>query len=157
MARWVIAGFVVVLLATGVIAYAVTRGGSEPKSSSTATTTPSGETPTMTATGGGGPSLPRVGEAVAVNPDPAAPQHEYVVGDIRVRDHRSGDNKPLDIPPNVHPAEGPAIPSTLTHDISQKVKAVVMDCAKQDLPRDARGDGKPRLEGQISIAIKAHT
>src|SRR5689334_1964907 len=47
-------------------------------------------------------------------PAPGENPRDYVVGDIRVRDHREGDNKPLDIPPNVHPAEGPAIASTLT-------------------------------------------
>ena len=90
---------------------------------------------------------------------PALPQasdgehpRDYVVGDIRVRDHRSGDNKPLDIPPNPHPAEGRAIPSTLTHEIAGKVKQVMMQCVA-NLPADARGN-KPRLEGQISIAIR---
>lgn len=90
---------------------------------------------------------------------PALPQasdgehpRDYVVGDIRVRDHRSGDNKPLDIPPNAHPAEGRAIPSTLTHEVAGKVKQVMMQCVA-NLPKEARGN-KPRLEGQISIAIK---
>jgi hypothetical protein len=94
-------------------------------------------------------------------PAPTMPQaapgqypKDYVVGDIHVRDHREGDNKPLDIPPNVHPAEGPAIQSTLTADIAQKVKAVVYECTAS-IPKNARGD-KPRAEGQILIAIKNH-
>lgn len=85
---------------------------------------------------------------------PAAGEHprEYAVGDVAVRDHRAGDNKPLDVPPNVHPPEGRLIPSTLTHAISQKVKAVIKDCVAS-LPREGRAD-KPRVEGQILIGIK---
>ena len=55
---------------------------------------------------------------------------------------------------NPHPAEGRKIPSTLTHAVAQKVKAVMMQCV-ENLPKEARGE-KPRLEGQISIAIKDH-
>jgi hypothetical protein len=103
--------------------------------------------PTVTAsTPGEHPALPQ--------PAPGENPRDYVVGDIRVRDHREGDNKPLDIPPNPHPADGPKIPSLLTHEIAQKVKAVMAECTK-DLPADARGD-KPRLEGQILITIKDH-
>ena len=70
-----------------------------------------------------------------------------------MRDHRAGDHAPLDIPPNVHPANGRAIASTVTTSISQKVFDVLKACAS-DLPADARGD-KPRLEGQIEISIKS--
>jgi hypothetical protein len=101
--------------------------------------------PTVTATSRGDhPALPA--------PAPGDSPKDYVVGDIRVRDHRAGDSEPLDIPPNVHPAEGRVLPSTLTHEIGQKVKAVVMDCTAS-LPKDARGD-RPRVEGQIEVAIK---
>jgi hypothetical protein len=111
--------------------------------------------------GGGGPlvpgqmprTAPSLGSGVAVqSADPDHPR-DYMVGDIRVRDHRDGDQKPLDIPPNVHPAEGRSIPSTLTHEISGKVLDVLKTCAA-DLPKDARG-AKPRLEGQIEISIKS--
>jgi hypothetical protein len=85
---------------------------------------------------------------------PAAGEHprEYAVGDVRVRDHRAGDHAPMDIPPNVHPADARMIPSTLTHAISRKVKEQVEACVKA-LPADAKGE-KPRMEGQILIAIK---
>jgi hypothetical protein len=105
-------------------------------------------------------STPSVTPGLPTPPTQLPPQgsgehpRDYVVGDIRVRDHREGDNKPLDIPPNVHPAEGPTIPSSLTHEVAQKVKAVMLDCTKS-LPADARGD-KPRVEGQILINIKDH-
>lgn len=105
-----------------------------------------GQPTVTTGTRGDQPSLPQA--APGENP------RDYVVGDVRVRDHRDGDNKPLDIPPNVHPAEGRKIPSTLTHEIAQKVKAVMMQCVT-NLPKEARGT-KPRLEGQINIAIKDH-
>lgn len=103
--------------------------------------------PTVTSgTPGERPELPTVGSG----------EHprDYVVGETRVRDHRDGDNVPLDIPPNVHPPEGPKIPSSLTHEVAAKVKAVMMECVAS-LPKDSRGD-KPRLEGQIEISIKNH-
>jgi hypothetical protein len=109
---------------------------------------PSGTSSAPTVTPGAGEHTPLPQPAPGENPK------DYVVGDIRVRDHRAGDHKPLDIPPNVHPMEGPAIPSALTHEVSQKVKNVVMECT-QAMPKDARGD-KPRVEGQILIAIKDH-
>ena len=111
------------------------------------------------------PSAPPVGHATVTEgtsgstpslPEPAAGENprEYAVGDVRVRDHRSGDHKPLDIPPNVHPAEGRQLPSVLTHEIAQKVKDVMVQCVA-NLPKDARGE-KPRLEGQIAVSIKAN-
>ena len=85
-------------------------------------------------------------------PAPGDNPRDYVVGDVRVRDHRSGDTKPLDVPPQAKPAESRVIPATLTHQVSQQVKTVALECAKT-LPSGARGE-KPRIEGQISIAIK---
>lgn len=85
---------------------------------------------------------------------PAGSANEYVIGDVRVRDHRSGSNAPLDIPPNIHRPNTRQLPSTLTADVAQKVRGVLIDCAK-DLPKEARGD-HPRLEGQVIVAIKDH-
>jgi hypothetical protein len=82
-----------------------------------------------------------------------APPTEYAVGDVRVRDHRAGEHAPMDIPPNVHPAEGRMLPSELTFAISQKVKAVMNDCVAGN--REGRGE-KPRLEGQLIVGIKDH-
>jgi hypothetical protein len=111
------------------------------------------------------PEAPPVGHATVTEgttgpaptlPEPAAGEHprEYAVGDVRVRDHRSGDHAPLDIPPNPHPAEGRQLPSILTHEIAQQVRDVMVQCVAT-LPRDARGQ-KPRLDGQISVAITAN-
>jgi hypothetical protein len=71
---------------------------------------------------------------------------------MKVRDHRRGDTEKLDIPPNVHPPGATEIPSTLTHELAQQVKAVMRDCVKS-LPADARGE-LPKLEGQITVAVK---
>lgn len=79
---------------------------------------------------------------------------EYVVGDVRVRDHRGGSNAPLDVPPNVHPPGARKIPSSLTAAVAQQVRAVLADCTK-DVPRDARGP-HPRVEGQLIVTIKDH-
>ena len=43
----------------------------------------------------------------------------------------------------------------LTHEISQKLKTVVYDCAKT-IPKEARGAERPRVEGQIIVSIKDH-
>lgn len=123
---------------------------------------------TQTSTGSGSaiavqPTPPPVGRPTVTEgttgeppalPQPAPGEHprDYMVGEVRVRDHRAGDTKPLDIPPNPHPAEGRTIPSTLTHEVAQQVKNVMMQCVA-DLPKEARGN-KPKLEGQISISIK---
>ena len=83
---------------------------------------------------------------------PAGEVAEYDVGGRRVRDHRAGDHAPIDIPPAVVPPEGRRIPSTLTQEIGQRVRAKVAECAAA-IPTEARGD-KPRGEGLVVIAIK---
>lgn len=151
-----IVGAVAVLAALVVLVILVAKASSTEDTASAAPVTdpatkpvvppPLQRDPSVTVTerprGESAPTLPAAGE----NP------REYAVGDVTVRDHRAGDNKPLDVPPNVHPPEGRLIPSSLTHAISQKVKAVMKDCVAS-LPREGRGT-KPRLEGQILIGIK---
>lgn len=117
-----------------------------------------GTTTTSTSSGGGtattqraAPDLP--GGSPTLPTGTGDHPTDYAVGDIHVRDHRAGDHAPLDIPPNVHPANGREIPSTLTTQISQRVFDVLKSCATE-LPAEARGD-KPRLEGQIEISIKS--
>ncbi|MDB4953593.1 MAG: hypothetical protein JWO36_1162 [Myxococcales bacterium] len=95
------------------------------------------------------PALP-AGSGSAVQGEDGA--RSYVVGGVQIRDHRGGDQKPIDLPPNIHPPESRQLPSELTHAISQKVKQVMMECTA-DVPREARGPG-PRLEGQIIVGIK---
>ena len=79
---------------------------------------------------------------------------EYMVGGVKVRDHRTGEHQKMDLPPNMHPANGPSLPSDLTHDISQQVKNQMIQCASA-IPRDVRGD-KPKVDGQLQVAIKDH-
>lgn len=105
---------------------------------------------------------PKAGPGVTVNPalpeQPSIPGGssdnvtEYSVGNVAVRDHRSGDHAARDVPPSVHPPGHRAIDSKVTWDISQKVRAVTKDCAAS-VPKDARG-AQPKVEGQIIIAIK---
>jgi hypothetical protein len=83
------------------------------------------------------------------------PSRDYSLGGAHVHDHRSGEQKPLDVPPNIHPSESRQLPSNLTYDISEKVKAVMADCVAS-LPKEGRGS-KPRVEGQVVVAIKDKT
>jgi hypothetical protein len=152
----VLGGVAVIALIVGLWLVLANDDGAAAQTSSTTSPAPTGTSvgvppprgePTVTTTERGErPELPAT----------TSPEHprDYVVGDIRVRDHRSGDNVPLDIPPNVHPPEGPKIPSTLTHAVAQQLKPIMMECVAS-LPKDARGD-RPRLEGQLIIAIKDH-
>ena len=79
---------------------------------------------------------------------------EYMVGDVKVRDHRSGSNLPRDIPPNPHPANARDLPSELTHAISQQVKNQIYACAAA-VPKEVKGE-KPKVIGQLNVAIKDH-
>ena len=77
---------------------------------------------------------------------------EYQVGNVAVRDHRSGDHAVRDVPQNIHPPGSRKIDSQVTWEISQKVRAVTKECAAR-IDKDARG-AAPKVEGQIIIAIK---
>jgi hypothetical protein len=112
--------------------------------------TSSGNHPSATVTPA--PNLP--GSSGAPRLSEQGSSNEYVVGDVRVRDHRGGSNAPLDVPPNVHPPGAREIPSRLTSAMAQQVRGVLAECTK-DIPRDARGP-HPRLEGQLIVNIKDH-
>lgn len=100
------------------------------------------------------PIAPREDSRPAASDGPGARVSEYTIGGVRVRDHRSGDHAPLDIPPAIHPPEGRKIPSQLTSDISQRLRTVLAECAAGVLP-EARGAAS-RVEGEIQIAITDH-
>ena len=95
------------------------------------------------------PSAPSSGASRPAEPGSVG---EYTVGGVRVRDHRSGNHAPLDVPPAIHPPEGRKISSQLTADLAQKLRGVT-DACTASLPPEARG-AKPRLDGEILIAIK---
>lgn len=97
------------------------------------------------------PSLPTARPTLGSGSDAAK---EYMVGDIKMRDHRSGSNVPRDIPPNPHPADARNIPAELAHAISQQVKNQLYACAAA-VPKQAKGD-KPKVIGQLNVAIKDH-
>lgn len=119
-------------------------------SADTSTTTTDPSTPSSPSSV---PHLPTVSDTAKPIP-PAGSANEYMVGDVQIRDHRSGSNAKMDVPPNVHRPNTRELPSSLTADVAQKIRGVLADCAK-DLPKEARGD-HPRLEGTVFVAIKDH-
>ncbi|MEO7731525.1 MAG: hypothetical protein ABIY55_11170 [Kofleriaceae bacterium] len=85
-------------------------------------------------------------------PDGGSPFKEYVVGDVRMRDHRSGDHPQRDVAPAVHPPLGRRLPSTLTNEFAQQLRAALATCAV-GVPAEARGPAA-KIDGEIIIAIK---
>lgn len=77
---------------------------------------------------------------------------ETVIDGVRVRDHRK-NKKPIDLPPNIHRPDQKKLPSTLVFDVSSKLQPVLKECAKGQVPKEARG-AKPRLEATIFVDIK---
>lgn len=86
---------------------------------------------------------------------PTEPPLEYTLPDgRRVRDFRSPDKRvPLEVPPSTHVPGGRKIQPELTGLYTDQILAHMRECGKA-VPKDALGT-KPRLEGQIVIAIKA--
>jgi hypothetical protein len=147
MSRTLLGVLAAVVLVAGIGLYVLLGSSSKPAPQTTTTVGSNGTTTVTTTTDPSVPTLPQTGSAPALGgPD------QYTVGGMKVRDHRRGDTEKLDIPPNVHPPGATEIPSTLTHELAQQVKAVMRDCVKS-LPADARGEA-PKLEGQITIAVK---
>jgi hypothetical protein len=95
-------------------------------------------------------SVPRGTNADAVREPPL----EYTLPDgRRVRDFRDPkDRKPMEIPPSVHAPGGRKIDPSLTGLYTDEIIKAMRACA-QAVPANVRGP-KPRLEGQIVIAIK---
>ncbi|HEY0250343.1 MAG TPA: hypothetical protein VGC41_02410 [Kofleriaceae bacterium] len=93
------------------------------------------------------PSLPG-------GPDGTGSDHvtEYMVGDVKIRDHRRGSNAPMDIPPNSHPSNARELPLELTHDITNQVNKAILGCSTT-VPKEARGD-KPKVIGQLVVSVK---
>lgn len=103
------------------------------------------------ATPSAAPSLPSTAPADDGS-DPGA--REYSVGGMQVRDHRSGDPQKLDLPPNVHAPDTRRLPSTLVSAVTAQLTDQLKACAA-GLASDPSG-ARPRLEGQITVAIKDH-
>jgi hypothetical protein len=98
------------------------------------------------------PSMPR--DPPGATAEGPGTTREQTFGNVVVRDHRTGAHDTIDVPPVIHAAQSRKIASQLSYDISQPVRAAVIECAA-GVPREARGP-KPRFEGQITIAIKNH-
>jgi hypothetical protein len=86
---------------------------------------------------------------------PKEPPLEYTLPDgRRVRDFRKPENRvPMEVPPSTQKPGGRRIKPELTGLFTEQITAHMRECSK-DVPASARGT-KPRLEGQILIAIKA--
>lgn len=86
---------------------------------------------------------------------PKDPPLEYTLPDGRkVRDFRKPENRvPLDLPPSTQVPGGRRIKPELTGLFTEQITALMRECGKA-VPAADRGN-KPRLEGQILIAIKA--
>jgi len=100
------------------------------------------------------PSLPSTNLVRAGATAAARDSDDYTIGDVQVRDHRAGEHARLDVAPVIHAPRSRKIPSQLASDISQRVRAVIAECAAS-VPAEARA-AKPRIEGQVTIAIKDH-
>jgi hypothetical protein len=98
------------------------------------------------------PSIEPRGSAQAGTGNGIDEPSTYAVGDVEVRDHRTGNHAPIDLPPNVHTPDTHRISSKIVNDLSLQIQAVLKQCAVE-IPPEARGE-KPRLEGTIYIAIK---
>lgn len=86
---------------------------------------------------------------------PSEPPLEYTLPDGRkVRDHRPPDQrKPMELPPSTQPPGGRRIKPELTGLYSEAIQKHMRECSSS-VPKDLLTN-KPRLEGQILIAIKA--
>jgi len=140
----VVAGVVLVLM--------MSRGDADqtPSTAKRAPATPANPSPVVA--GDPAPSLPATAPSNATIGSDGV--KEYMVGGVKIRDHRPGDNKQIDLPPNPHPAESRELPSELTHDISQQIRRQMNTCAAA-VPKDVRG-AKPKLDGQLTVAIHDH-
>lgn len=141
-------------VAAAIVALWVVSGGDEPSPARPAPRSP-------------GPvaSDRKIPDSAAVVPAPGAAHDgsaagagsavkDYVIGDVHVRDHRSGDHPMLDLPPTAHAPRERLIASTLTAELAQRLTASTRDCGAA-VPAEARGD-KPRVDGTVVIAIKDH-
>jgi hypothetical protein len=88
---------------------------------------------------------------------PSGAVTESGIGDVRVRDHRTGEHTPVDVPPP--PArpprpDGRKIPSQLTSKLGQGIHPLLRQCTA-GVPAEARGP-KARIDGEILISIRDH-
>ena len=123
------------------------------KTEQVAAAAPAG-TPAASASPATPSAAPRLPTAAPADDGSDGSAREYTIGGMQVRDHRSGDPQKLDLPPNVHAPDTRRLPSTLVSAVTAQLTDQLKACAA-GLPSDPRG-ARPRLEGQVTVAIKDH-
>lgn len=152
---------VVAVAAAGLLLWMILRSGDEDAAASAPQTAGGPAAPyegrASAGEGGERPSLPSTaspeqGRRSRGSGDAERTTTETIINGVRVRDHRRDRSKPIVIPARPPPAHARRIPPELTREISNRILPVVRECASQ-VPPEARGV-KPRVEGQVVIAIK---
>jgi hypothetical protein len=152
---------VVAVAAAGLLLWLILRSGDEDAAASPPQTAGGPAAPSGHQASGGErgerPSLPSTaspaeGRRRRGSGDAERTTTETIINGVRVRDHRRDRSKPIVIPPRPPPAHARKIAPELTREISNRILPIVRECASQ-VPPEARG-GKPRVEGQVVIAIK---
>ena len=103
------------------------------------------------------PGLPQVTQADQARrggDDDDRPATETIINGVRVRDHRRDRSKPVTLPDRPPPPHVRRIDPKLTAEISDRILPIVRECGGA-VPPEARSP-KPRVEGQVTIAIKDH-
>lgn len=104
------------------------------------------------------PSTPKVDREADVTPttEPAqakAPPREYYVDGKLIRDHRSEDKPPIDLPPVIQPPDARKMKPQSTGVITKAVKLVMRECVAS-IPADERTGEKPKMDAVIVVAVK---
>jgi hypothetical protein len=116
----------------------VDRGSPARRSSSEVADTASGKPRKIR----GGPTAMPAGSAAIDVP----------IGETRIRDHRTGAQEPVEVPPPSRPPDGRRIAPQVTTNLSQQIRPLLRECTAS-LASGALTD-KSRVEGEIVIAIK---
>jgi hypothetical protein len=96
---------------------------------------------------------------VTVSPttDPATaekkPPREYYVDGKLIRDHRSGDKPPIDLPPVIRPPDARTMKPQSSNVLSKAIRVVLRDCTRAIPPEERTGD-KPKVEAVVTVTVK---
>jgi hypothetical protein len=81
------------------------------------------------------------------------PPREYYVDGKLIRDHRSGDKPPIDLPPVIRPPDARTMKPQSTNVLSKAMRIVLRDCTRAIPPEERTGD-KPKVEAVITVSVK---
>lgn len=106
-------------------------------------------------------TAPKLDPEATITPtkDPAAvktPPREYYVDGKLIRDHRSGDPPPIDLPPVIQPPDARKMKPQSTGVITKAVRLVMRECVAA-IPASERIGEKPKMEAVVVIAVKDKT